>query len=140
MLAAADQERAAAVLAPPDLTGLRQRALASGGAVAYILDPNTGQPTTVALTPRRPDGQVDYGPNRYTTLTANLNRVQELFGRQAAYGPFDLLSLLATAVKVSSVPGTLIVVSSGLSTAGGFDLRQVGWYANPAVVATQLKR
>jgi outer membrane protein OmpA-like peptidoglycan-associated protein len=31
------------------------------------------------------------------------------------------------------------VVSSGLSTAGGFDLRQVGWYASPSAVATQLK-
>jgi len=37
------------------------------------------------------------------------------------------------------VPGTLFVVTSGLSTAGGFDLRQVGWNANPAAVASQLK-
>jgi hypothetical protein len=44
-----------------------------------------------------------------------------LLGQQAADQPFDLLSLLARAVKVSSVTGTLIVVTSGLSTAGGFD-------------------
>ena len=31
------------------------------------------------------------------------------------------------------------MVSSGLSTAGGFDLRQVGWDANPSLVASQLK-
>ena len=31
------------------------------------------------------------------------------------------------------------MVTSGLSTAGGFDLRQVGWNANPVAVASQLK-
>ena len=33
----------------------------------------------------------------------------------------------------------LIVLSSGLSTAGGLDMRQVGWDASPASVAAQLK-
>jgi hypothetical protein len=33
----------------------------------------------------------------------------------------------------------LLILSSGLSTAGGFDLRQVGWDASPATVAAQLK-
>lgn len=37
-------------------------------------------------------------------------------------------------------PGTLIVLSSGLSTAGGFDLRQVGWSANPRATAATLRR
>ena len=83
---------------------------------------------------------MEYGPNRYALLAANLSQVQHLLGRLAADQPFDLLSLLAKAVKVSSVPGMLIVVSSGLSTAGGFDLRQVGWYANPAAAARQLER
>lgn len=140
LVASAARNEPAAVLAPPDLADLRQAALASGGATAYVVEPNTGQPTAVTLTPRRPDGEVEYGPDRYTLLAANLSQAQRLLGREAADGPFDLLSLLARAVKVSSVPGTLIVVSSGLSTAGGFDLRQVGWYASPASVAGQLNR
>jgi outer membrane protein OmpA-like peptidoglycan-associated protein len=139
LVASATRNEPAAALAPPDLADLRQAALTGGGAIAYVVDPNTGQPTTVTLTPHRPDGEVDFGPDRYTVLAANLGQVQRLLGRQAADQPFDLLSLLARAVKVSSVPGTLIVVSSGLSTAGGFDLRQVGWYANPAAVARQLE-
>ena len=139
LVASATRNEPAAVLAPPDLADLRQAALAGGGALAYVVDPDTGQPITVTLTPRRPDGEVDYGPDRYTLLAANLSQVQHLLGRQAADQPFDLLSLLAKAVKVSPVAGTLIVVSSGLSTAGGFDLRQVGWYANPAAVARQLE-
>ena len=138
--ASATRNEPAAVLAPPDVADLRHAALTASGAVAYIVDPDTGQPTTVALTPRRPDGQVDYGPDRYTSLAANLTKLQRLVGREAADGPFDLLSLLAKAVNVSSVPGMLVVVSSGLSTAGGFNLRQVGWSASPAAVAAQLGR
>jgi outer membrane protein OmpA-like peptidoglycan-associated protein len=140
LVASATRNEPAAVLAAPDLADLRQAAVASGGAIANIVNTNTGQPTTVTLTPLRPDGEVEYGPDRNTLLAANLARVQRLLRRQAADRPFDLLSLLAQAVKVSPVPGTLIVVSSGLSTAGGFDLRQVGWYASPAAVASQLKR
>jgi|HubBroStandDraft_5_1064220.scaffolds.fasta_scaffold49840_2 outer membrane protein OmpA-like peptidoglycan-associated protein len=139
LVASATRNEPAAVLAPPDLADLRQAAVTSD-AIAYVVDTNTGQPTTVTLTPLRPDGQVEYGPDRNALLAANLAQVQRLLARQAADHPFDLLSLLAQAVKVSPVPGTLIVVSSGLSTAGGFDLRQVGWYASPVAVASQLKR
>lgn len=138
--ASATRNEPAAVLAQPDLADLRQVAVASGGATAYVVDPNTGQPATVMLTPRRPDGEVEYGPDRDTLLAANLSQVQRMLSREAADGPFDLLSLLTRAVRVSSAPGTLIVVSSGLSTTGGFDLRQVGWFASPAVVVGQLNR
>jgi outer membrane protein OmpA-like peptidoglycan-associated protein len=37
------------------------------------------------------------------------------------------------------IPATLILISSGITTAGGFDLRQVGWDADPATVAAELK-
>ena len=140
VVASATRNEPTAELAQSDLTELRQAALSGGGAVGYVVNPNTGQPTTETLTPLRPDGQVDYGPQRAALLAANLTQLQRVLGRQAADGPFDLLSLLAKAVNVSSVPGTLIVVTSGLSTAGGFDLLRVGWSANPAAIAAQLKR
>jgi outer membrane protein OmpA-like peptidoglycan-associated protein len=140
VVASATRNEPAAVLAPADLTDLRQAGATSTGAIAYVVDPNTGQPTTVPLTPRRPDGEVEYGPDRDALLDANMNRVQQLLGRETADQPFDLLSLLAMAVRVSSTPGTLIVVSSGLSVSGGFDLRQVGWYASPSAVAAQLRQ
>ena len=38
--------------------------------------------------------------------------------------------MMAQAVRATARPGTLLVLSSGLSTAGGFDLRQVGWGAS----------
>src|SRR5205807_5379611 len=115
-VASATRNEPDAVLTSADLTAVRQAGATNTGAIAYVVDPNSGQPTTVPLTPHRPDGAVEYGPDRDTLLTANVNQVQRLLGREAAAQPFDLLSLLAIAVRVSSIPGILIVLSSGLST------------------------
>jgi hypothetical protein len=60
--------------------------------------------------------------------------------QEAAEKPFDLLSLMAGAMRVCPMPGTLIVVSSGLSTAGGLDFRQFSRDADLAAVAAQLKQ
>lgn len=127
-------------LAAPDTALLRNAGNTSSRAAALIVNPNTGQAREVSLTPRRADGQVDYGPARDSELAANVNRVQQLAGQEAASRPFDLLTMLAQAIRVTSQHGTLLVLSSGLSTAGGFDLRQVGWGANPHAAAVTLRR
>ena len=41
---------------------------------------------------------------------------------------------------MTPAPGTLLILSSGLSAAGGFDIRQVGWGADPHAVAVWLNR
>jgi outer membrane protein OmpA-like peptidoglycan-associated protein len=135
--ASATANEPAPVLAAPD----RAMLLSAGNdpnAVAFVVDPNTGQASEVSPTPRRADSEVDYGPDRDRELTANVNRVQQLLNTLAASGPFDLLTMMAQAVRVSSVPGTLLVLSSGLSTAGGFDLNQVEWGADARTVAVWL--
>ena len=114
------------------------RAATSTRAAAFVVDPNTGQAREVSLTPRRADGEVDYGPDRNSELAANVSRVQQLLNTLAASKPFDLLAIIAQAVRVTTHPGTLLVLSSGLSTAGGFDLRQVGWGADPRTAAVSL--
>jgi outer membrane protein OmpA-like peptidoglycan-associated protein len=128
------------VLAAADRALLYHAGAASTRAAAYVINPATGQPTRIGLTPLRADGQVEYGPRRDYLLRQNVNRVQQVLRTEAATGPFDLLQLISTAVRVTSHPGTLLILSSGLSTAGGFNLRAVGWDANPAAVASQLKR
>ena len=128
------------MLSGPDRAMLRSAGSSSSRAAAFVVDPNTGQAREVSLTPRRADGEVDYGPDRSSELAANVNRVQHWLSTLAASKPFDLLAMIAQAVRVTSHPGTLLVLSSGLSTAGGFDLRQVGWGADPRTAAVSLSR
>lgn len=138
--ASATANEPAPVLAGPDRAMLRNAGANSAHAAAYVVDPNTGQARAVSLTPRRPDGEVDWGPQRASELTAGVNRVQRLLDGTAASKPFDLLAWIAQAVQVTIHPGTLLVLSSGLSTAGGFNLRQVGWGADPRAAALALRR
>jgi outer membrane protein OmpA-like peptidoglycan-associated protein len=138
--ASATANEPAPVLSGPDRAMLRTAGSTSTRADAFVVDPNTGQAHEVSLTPRRPDGEVDYGPDRNSELAANVNRVQQLLNTLAASKPFDLLAMIAQAVLVTTHPGTLLVLSSGLSTAGGFDLRQVGWGADPRTAAASLSR
>jgi hypothetical protein len=140
LVASASRNEPAPSLASPDLALLHQAGASSSDAIAYIVSPDNGQPIQFPLTPLRPDGQVEHGPDRDQLLDANVSRVQHALSQEAADKPFDLLTLIASATRVSPVPGTLIVVSSGLSTAGGLDFRQLGWDANPAAAATQLKQ
>ena len=121
------------------LQALRSAGLASTPATAYVVAPGTSQPATIPLTPHLANGQVDYGPTRISTLNANITAVQRAVEREVAQGPFDLLAAIALAIKAAPAPATLIVVSSGLSTTGGFDVRQVGWDASPSSVAAQLR-
>jgi outer membrane protein OmpA-like peptidoglycan-associated protein len=139
IVASATANEPAPVLAAPDRSMLLD-AGKSTNAVAFVVDPNTGQASEVSLTPRRADGEVDYGPDRNMKLTSNVNQVQQRLNTLAASGPFDLLTMIAQAIRVTSVPGTLLVLSSGLSTAGGFDLSQVGWGADARTVAAWLNQ
>ena len=138
--ASAAMNEPAPVLAPADRALLRNAGVTSTHGAAYVVNPNTGQAAAISLTPRPPDGQVEYGPDRGQLLTQNVNRVQRLLSRLAASGPFDLLAWIAQAVRVTRSPATLLVLSSGLSTSGGFDLRQAGWGADPHAIAVQLRR
>jgi outer membrane protein OmpA-like peptidoglycan-associated protein len=138
--ASATSNEAAPVLAGPDRALLRGAGQASTRATAFVVNPNTGQARQVSLTPRRADGEVDYGPDRSGKLAASVNRVQQLLDTLTDRQPFDLLTMMAQAVRVTPRPGTLLVLSSGLSTAGGFDVRQVGWGAEPRAAAESLDR
>jgi outer membrane protein OmpA-like peptidoglycan-associated protein len=135
----ATQNEPGATISAGVLQMLRSAGLASNNAYADVVYPGTPQPDTFALTPFLPNGQVDWGPTRSHTLDANITAVKQAVERATAQGPFDLLATITAAIKALPAPATLIVISSGLSTAGGLDLRQVGWDASPRWVAAQLK-
>lgn len=112
---------------------------ASTAASGYVVNPATGVATAVSLTPRLPDNQVDHGPTRDSVLNADVSHLQRVLAGERAQGPFDLLATINAAVRAVPPPATLILVSSGLSTSGGLDFRQAGWYASPSSLAAQLK-
>ena len=68
------------MLAAADCALLHRAGASSTKGVAYVINPATGQPTQVSLTPLRDDGQVEYGPWRDYLLRQNVNRVQECAG------------------------------------------------------------
>jgi len=141
VLVSATANEPAPVLSAVDRGVLRGAGAASTRARAYVVDPDTGQPVVLPLTPLRADGQAQYAqPQRGELLAAHVAAVQRALDRLAATGPFDLVSEISAAIRVIAGRGTLIVVSSGLSTAGGFDLRLVGWDARPRAVAVALGR
>lgn len=137
--ATATANEPAPVLSSAILQSLRSAGLGRVPATAYVVTPGAGQPDSLPLTPYLSNGQVDYGPTRNMVLAGNISAVQHAVENEAAQGQLDLLGTLDAAVKAAQAPATLIVVSSGLSTSGGLDLRQVGWDASPSWVAAQLK-
>ena len=113
---------------------LRSAADSSAGAAASVVSPSDGQATVLPLTPRGSNALL-----RAEALKADAVAVERALDNEAAAGQLNLLATITAATRAASRPGTLIVVSSGLSTAGGFNLRQVGWGADPSSVAAQLK-
>jgi outer membrane protein OmpA-like peptidoglycan-associated protein len=92
----------------------------------------------VVLTPRRADGALEHGLQRPSLVERNVQAAADaVAGTVAARPGLDLLGGIDAVVR-GVTPGRLIVVSSGLSTAGAFDLRQVGWDAEPETVASLL--
>jgi outer membrane protein OmpA-like peptidoglycan-associated protein len=118
-----------------------RKAASSTNGTAVVVDPTTNQPTRLQLTPRRDDGQVEHDPaRRQILLDNNISSIKGVLANEVnRKSSFDLLDTIAAAIRVVPPPATLIVISSGLSTAGGLDLRQVKWKANPVAIAAQLK-
>ncbi len=117
------------------LQTLLSTADSSTGATAYVVSPSDGQPTVLPLTPR----SANANPARGEALKANVAAVEQALENEAAAGQLDMLATITAATRAASPPATLIVISSGLSTTGGFDLRQVGWDVDPSTLAAHLK-
>ena len=106
--------------------------------VALVAAADGAESRQVVLTPRRADGSLEHGLQRPSLIERNVQSAADTIAATAASQPgLDLLGGIDAAVR-GVTPGRLIVVSSGLSTAGAFDLRQVGWEAEPETLASEL--
>jgi outer membrane protein OmpA-like peptidoglycan-associated protein len=139
--ATATANEPAPALSSANVALLRTAGAASRPAAAFVVSPADGQPTAqLPLTPRRPDGQIEYGPRRSQLLAQNISHIASQLSQEAATGPFDLLTTMLNASRVTSAPATMLLLTSGVTTAGGFDLRKVGWAEPPAKAAADLKQ
>jgi outer membrane protein OmpA-like peptidoglycan-associated protein len=138
--ATATANEPAPALSSANVALLERMGESSAAAVAFVVHPANGQPVQLALTPRRSDGQVEYGPRRSQLLQQNVSRIESRLGHEAATGPFDLLNTILGASRVTSPPATMLLLTSGVTTSGGFDLRKVGWAEPPASAAAALKQ
>ncbi|MGW3964701.1 OmpA family protein [Amycolatopsis sp. NPDC005003] len=106
--------------------------------VALVATADGAESRQFVLTPRRADGSLEHGLQRPSLIDRNVQATVDAIAATAAtQAGLDLLAGIDAATR-GITPGRLIVVSSGLSTAGAFDLRQVGWDAEPEEVANQL--
>ena len=138
--ATATANEPAPALSSADVALLQATGDSSTSAVAFVVNPANGQSAQLPLTPRRSDGQVEYGPRRSQLLAQNVSRIESQISDEAATGPFDLLNTMLEASRVTSPPATMLLLTSGVTTSGGFDLRQVGWAEPPASAAAALKQ
>jgi outer membrane protein OmpA-like peptidoglycan-associated protein len=138
--ATATANELAPALSSANVALLQTAGESSASAVVLVVNPADGQPTQLPLTPRRPGGQVEYGPRRFQLLAQNVSRIELQISNEAATGPFDLLNTMFNASRVTSPPATMLLLTSGVTTAGGFDLRKVGWAEPPAIAAAELKQ
>lgn len=119
---------------------LRASAVAGQPTCVEIVTPE-GDVQAVDVTPRRSDGQIENGPNRARKVDQNLDSIADRLGALARRDSgLDLLTVIDQAVRRHPVPGTLVVISSGVSTGSPVDLRLLGWDLDAVEQAARLHR
>ena len=139
LLTASSNEPSASLTA--GLSAALLRAANTNRGRAVLLTADGTSPTTIDLTPRRRNGDVEYGSQRpqliQQRVAAVLQAIQLVEHASTATG-MDLLQGLATAARVATPGSGITVISSGLSTKGALDWRQLGWEADGRAVAQEL--
>jgi outer membrane protein OmpA-like peptidoglycan-associated protein len=103
-------------------------------AAAVVIGPH-GAVHTVALAPRRADGRPEHGARRPALIQQNLQKLQTTLAALASdEHDLDLVDLLGAAVRTRTAIADVVMVSSGVTTAGGIDVRASGWDADPRQV------
>jgi len=130
-----------AVALPPALRSrLRSQAVKGVPTCIAIVTPQ-GKLIALDVTPRRPNGAVENGPNRDRKVEQNLDVVASRLSTLAATGPgLDPLTVIDRAVGLHPTPGMMIVITSGVATETPTDLRTLGWDLDATEAAARLGR
>jgi outer membrane protein OmpA-like peptidoglycan-associated protein len=119
-----------------DLTRLGDHDVATCVAVATP----QGSLLALPLTPRQSNGAVErVAARRARLLEQNLDVVAEVLAAQAATEPgLDPVRAIRDAVRLHPTPTTMVVITSGVSTADPVDLRRLGWDCDLAATASEV--
>lgn len=128
------------VLGAAGVAAVRRAAESDRGTFSVIVSGAPDLGVTLDLVARRDRGghdEIEYGPRRAGVVDALVTDVEDaVAGISASGGEPDLLDALAQGAE--GVPGTLLVLDSGVSTTDPLDLRGWDFAADPQVVADDL--
>ncbi len=135
--ATATSAEPAPTLPPSVLARLTELGRQDDGCV--LLVPPDGEPEAVSLTPRR-GREVEVGSRREQARAQILASVEDRVAAMAARKDgLDLVGALRRAQQAHPVPGTVVVIGSGISTQEPVDLRRQGLGADGRGLATFMK-
>ena len=110
------------------------------GRAVLLTAAGNDSPATIDLAARRRNGDVEYGAQRRTLLISRVAAVSRVLRtkRTTTASGVDLLQGLAAAARLITPGSVVVVISSGLSTTGAVDWRQLGWNVEGKTVAREL--
>jgi flagellar motor protein MotB len=134
-------QQARPVLGGEGIAVVRRAAESDRGTFSLIVAGAPQLAVTVDLVARRDrDGsdEVEFGPRRPELIDDAVRRAAGAVSAvEVTAGPPDLWSALVEAVR--GVPGTLLVLDSGVTTTDPVDLRRLGWDGDPNAVIASLR-
>lgn len=136
---AATDRQARPVLGSTGAAVLRAAAESDRGSLTVVVAGAPELTRTVDLTARRAGtGQVEHGPRRAELIEERLaEAAAAVAGAVPAGGEPDIVAGIATAAR--GLPGTLLVLDSGITTADPLDQRVLGWDGDPAELVERLR-
>ena len=137
---AVTDRQARPVLGERGLDAVRRAAESDRGTFTLVVAGAPELTRTVDLVARRDRGgvtEVEHGPRRAGLIDGLVATAADAVASAApTAGRPDLLGALAEAAR--GVPGTLLVLDSGITTTDPLDLRRLGWDGDPVAVIARL--
>ena len=124
---------------PASITDRLRRVASTGTPTCVLIVGPDDELQAVDITPRRPGGAVENGPDRARKVTVNVADLDGTVAGLARRAPgLDPVAALDAATRRHPTPGTVVLITSGVSTVDPADVRALGWDVDAVAVARDL--
>ena len=124
---------------PASITDRLRRVASTGTPTCVLIVGPDDELQAVDITPRRPGGAVENGPDRARKVTVNVADLDGTVAGLARRAPgLDPVAALDAAARRHPTPGTVVLITSGVSTVDPADVRALGWDVDAVAVARDL--